>query len=350
MKSEHSRPRRNAKKGIIFFHRITLFRCALIIALVACANSVSFAQRESSPLKIGIIGLDTSHVIQFTQLLNDPKNPDYVPGARVIVAYKGGSPDVESSASRVDKFTAELRDKWGVELVNSIEELCQRVDAVVLTSVDGRTHLAQARPVFAARKRVFIDKPLAGSLRDAMEIVRLSVETKTPFFSSSSLRYIPELRALKTNEAVGQLLGAMTYGPAPLEPHHPDLYWYGIHAVEALYMLMGGAGCETVSRAHTEGADVVTGRWKDGRIGTVRGIREGAKPYGAVAFGSRAVMTVAPKKIGYRELVVEMVKFFQTGVAPVSPEETLEIMAFMEAADVSKRQQGGAVTIKDLLK
>ncbi|MEJ7617288.1 MAG: Gfo/Idh/MocA family oxidoreductase [Pyrinomonadaceae bacterium] len=167
MKSKHSRPRRNEKKRNIFFHRTALFRLTLMIALVACVASLALAQQEPSPLKLGIIGLDTSHVIQFTQLLNDPKNPEHVPGARVIVAFKGGSPDIESSASRVDKFTAELRDRWGVELVNSIEELCQRADAVVLASVDGRAHLAQVRPVFAARKRVFIDKPLAGSLHDA---------------------------------------------------------------------------------------------------------------------------------------------------------------------------------------
>ncbi len=302
------------------------------------------------PIRLGIIGLDTSHVIQFTQLLNDPSRPDHVPGARVVLAFKGGSPDVESSATRIDKFTAELQNKWGIEVVSSIEELCRRVDAVVLASVDGRTHLKQVRPVFAAKKRVFIDKPLAGSLADASEIVRLSRETGTPFFSSSSLRYVPELRAVKTNGSLGTLLGAFAYGPAPLEPHHPDLYWYGIHTVETLYMLMGGAGCESVSREYTAGADVVVGRWKDGRIGTMRGIREGAKPYGAVAFGSQGVVAVEPKEIGYRELLLEMVTFFRTGVSPVPIEETLEIMAFMEAADVSKKKGGAPVSIADLLK
>lgn len=326
---------------------MTIYRFTLAVTVGVLLGANAFAQE---PLKIGIIGLDTSHVIQFTQLLNDAKRPDHVPGARVVVAYKGGSPDVEASATRVDKFTAELRDKWGVELVDSIEELCRRADAVILASVDGRTHLKQVRPVFAARKRVFIDKPLAGSLRDAAEIVRLAKETGTPFFSSSSLRYLPELQAVKVNQTLGGMVGAFTYGPAPFEPHHPDFYWYGVHAVEMLYTLMGGAGCEVVSRSDAPGADVIVGRWKDGRLGAVRGIRDGAKPYGAVAFGSKSVVTVEPEKIGYRELLGEIIKFFQTGTPPISPEETLEIMAFMEAADVSKKQRGAAVSVADLLK
>ena len=110
-----------------------------------------------------------------------------------------------------------------------------------------------------------------------------------------------------------------------------------------------GMGCESVARVHTDGADVVVGRWKDGRTGTVRGIRDGAKPYGAVAFGSKAVLSVEPKRADYHGLVVEIVKFFQTGVPPVSPEETVEIMAFMEAADLSKARQGAPVALKELL-
>src|SRR5207247_623600 len=136
--------------------------------------------------------------------------------------------------------------------------------------------LKQARPVLAAKKRVFIDKPFASSFSEAQEIVRLARESGTPFFSSSSLRFVPEIQALKKNERLGGILGAFTYGPAPLEAHHPDLFWYGIHAVETLYTLMG-PGCESVTRVHTDGADVVVGRWKDGRTGTVRGIRDGAK-------------------------------------------------------------------------
>jgi predicted dehydrogenase len=330
--------------------KLLLSRLMFILITIGLTIGFTIGGQAQTPIRVGIIGLDTSHVTAFTAVLNDPSNPNHVPGARVVAAYRGGSTDVESSATRIDRFTSELQTKWNVELVGSIEELCQKVDAVLLESVDGRPHLAQVRPVLAAGKRVFIDKPLAGSYRDAREIVRLSKESGTPFFSTSSLRFVNELQELKSSEKLGTMLGAITFSPSPTEAHHPDLFWYGIHGVEMLFTLMG-TGCESVTRVHTAGSDVVVGRWKDGRTGTFRGIREGKADYGAIAFGSKAVIPSSiPMKVDYRGLVVEIIRFFQTGVPPVSPEETLEMMAFMEAADLSKARSGQTVKLSELNK
>jgi predicted dehydrogenase len=278
-----------------------------------------------------------------------------VAGARVVVAFKGGS-DVEASATRIERFTKEVTQKWGVRLVDSIEALCRDVDAVILTSVDGRQHLAQARPVFAARKRVFIDKPLAGSFKDAQEIARLSRESSTPFFSSSSLRFQPELQAIRRSPDLGEVLGASAHGPCPIQTYVPDLFWYGIHTVEMLYTLMG-PGVETVTRVHTADADVVVGRWKDGRVGVMRGHRSGPQTYGATAYGRQSMLSFgaprpdAPREAllpAYPALLRAALEFFRTGVPPVTPEETLEIMAFMEAADLSKARQGAPVALADV--
>ena len=310
-----------------------------------------------APIRVGLIGLDTSHVPAFTQLLNDATRPDHVPGARVVAAFKGGSPDVESSATRIEKFTAELRDTWKIELVSSIDELVKRVDAVIITSVDGRVHLEQARPVIAARKPVFVDKPFTAGVKDAIELARLARQSGTPLFSSSSQRFSPDVRGIRSDPRVQQVLGAITWGPAPTEPHHPDLFWYGIHAVEVLYTFMG-PGCERVTRTHTPGADVVVGQWKDGRVGVVRGIREGASPYGQAVFGPKAVVSTPPsdaagapvKQSPYYGLLVALVEFFKTGRSPVPIDETLEIMAFMEAADLSKTRQGAPVALAEVLR
>ena len=218
---------------------------------------------QTPDIKVGIIGTDTSHVTAFTRLLNDSSDPNHVAGARVVAAFKAGSPDVEASRTRVDRFAAELKDKWGVEFVDSIEALCEKVDAVLLESVDGRPHLAQVRPVFKAKKRVFVDKPFAASYADAREIVRLSRESGVPFFSSSSLRFAADLQAIRNDDTHGGIQGAFTFGPENLEPHHPDLFWYGIHAVEMLYTLLG-PGCEQVTRVKTDIGDTV-GRQVEGR-------------------------------------------------------------------------------------
>jgi Oxidoreductase family, NAD-binding Rossmann fold len=302
---------------------------------------------EPKPLKVGIIGLDTSHVTAFTSLLRNPKSKSELAGFQVVAAYPGGSQDVESSRSRVKDFTATLKDKYGVEIVDSIDALLPKVDVVLLESVDGRPHLEQVKPVLKAGKRVFIDKPLAGTLADAIQIFELAKQFKTPVFSSSSLRFAAELAAVKKSAKLGDLLGCMTYGPCSLEEHHPDLFWYGVHGVEALYAMMG-TGCETVSRVHTKDTDVVTGVWKDGRVGTFRGLRAENHGYGLVAFGSKAseAQKLDP---GYEPLLVEIAKFFRGGPPPVSAEETLEMFAFMEAADESKRRGGGPVKLAEVM-
>ena len=317
-----------------------------ILSLFAATLTV-YSVFGAEELRLGLIGLDTSHVIAFTQLLNDVKSKNHLAGGKVVAAFKGGSPDIESSWSRVDGYTKQLQDEFGVKIVASIEELCQQVDAVLLESVDGRPHLEQARPVIKARKPLFIDKPVAGTLRDAFEIYRLAKEAKVPVFSSSSYRFYDSLIEVKKTD-VGDIRSVISYGPAHLEPHHPDLFWYGVHPTEALFTILG-AGCETVVRSTTPDTDIITGTWSGGRVGTLHALRKGPTPHKVIVFGSK---TVAEQKGSgdYAPLVREIMKFFQTGVAPVSAEETLELFTFMEAADESKRQGGAPVKMSEVKK
>lgn len=296
-------------------------------------------------LKVGIIGLDTSHATAFTKVLNDPDAAPDVAKCRVVAAYPQGSRDIESSVSRVPGYTEEVK-ALGVEIVDSIEELLKRVDCVLLETNDGRPHLEQALPVLAAGKPTFIDKPIAGSLADAVAIFDAAEKHGAPVFSSSSLRYTSGAQAIRAGE-IGKVLGCDAYSPAALEPSHPDLFWYGIHGVESLFTVMG-AGCQSVVRVHSADADVVVGLWEGGRIGTFRGMRSGAGGYGGMAFGEKAIRPLGEYE-GYRPLVVEIVRFFRTRQPPVSAEETLEIYAFMEAADVSKRSMGASISLDDVL-
>jgi predicted dehydrogenase len=314
------------------------------IVLLTLAATVT----QAADLRLGMIGLDTSHVTAFTALLNETNNKNYIPGAKVVAAFKGGSADIESSRSRVDGYTKTLAEKYKVEIVPTIEELCTKVDAVLLESVDGRPHLAQARPVIAAHKPLFIDKPIAGSLRDAIEIFRLAKAANVPVFSSSSYRFYESFVALKKVD-VGQLKGAISYGPCHLEATHPDLFWYGVHPAEALYAVMG-TGCQTVTRVTTADTDVVDGVWSDGRVGSFRGIHSGATPHKVIVFGTKTVAEQQQGADDYAPLLREIIKFFQSGVAPVKPEETLELFTFMEAADESKREGGKPVKMSDVLK
>ena len=325
-------------------------RCSIPVrlawTLVVCALCVSLQAAEPTlPIKAGIIGLD-AHARPWTKIINDPNAPGELADMVVVAGYPGGSPDIPQSMKLLEQGVALFRE-MNIELVDSIDELLAKVDAVMILSIDGRPHLEQAKPVFAAGKRVYIDKPIAGSLADAIRIFELSKKHNVPCFSSSSLRFAPETLGMKTNPAIGEIRGCDQYAPCSLEEHHPDFFWYGIHGVEPLYTVMG-TGCRTVTRAHTEGQDMIVGVWEGGRIGSVRGIRDSRRGYGSTVFGTKAILPGGGFD-GYEPLIVEIVKFFKTGEPPVSAEETLEIFAFMEAADESKRQGGRPVSVKTVM-
>ena len=304
---------------------------------------ISSATADEKTIRIGMIGLDTSHVVAFTEIINNPEAKGHVPGAKVVAAFKGGSPDIESSASLVDGYTKTLSEKYGVKIYPTIEKVCENVDAVMIESVDGRPHLAQARKIIAAKKILYIDKPVGGTLKDAIEIYRLAKEAGVPVFSSSSLRFAKSTQSVR-NGSIGKVTYAQTPSPAPLEPHHPDLYWYGVHGCESLFTVMG-TGCESVKRGTTkDGMIEVTGTWKGGRIGI---FREG-KGYSGTAKGEKGESEIG-KFDGYQPLVAEVVKFFLSKSPPVSAEETIELFAFMEAADESKRRGGKEITIAEVM-
>ncbi|HEX6987145.1 MAG TPA: Gfo/Idh/MocA family oxidoreductase [Planctomycetaceae bacterium] len=318
-----------------------LAACAVAASLMPLAVS---AEEPAAPLRLGMIGLDTSHVVAFTKILNDPQSGL---GARVVAAFPAGSPDFPASRDRIAGFTEQVRG-MGVEIVGSIDELLPKVDAVLLMSVDGRVHLGQAKPVLAARKPVFIDKPLAADLADAVAIYDLAAKHGTPVFSSSSSRFSPGYPELVGHEKVGEILGADVYGRTVPTPGHPDLFFYGIHGVELLYALMG-PGCERVTAVATPAFEQATGVWAGGRVGTYRGVKEPAKVgVGATVFGPKGTMH-SDAGYDYKPLVQEIVTFFRTGEPPVPPEETIEIFAFLTAAERSKAEGGRPVALAEVL-
>jgi predicted dehydrogenase len=302
------------------------------------------ADEPEKIIRLGMIGLDTSHVIAFTSHLNHPKNNAR---CRVVAGYPGGSPDFKASASRVEGFTKQLREQHGLEIVDSIEELCQKVDGIMLESVDGRPHLEQARIVINAGKPLWVDKPVADDLADVIELFRLAKEHNVPCWSSSAMRFGKEVSGARDNEKVGKIVACDVFGTSSWAELHPSLYLYGIHAVEPLFTVMG-TGCETVRRIKTERGDLVVGVWAGGRIGTFRDLRGGKSDFKTIIYGSEGMVTGMSS--GYGPLLVEIDKFFQTGKPPVSAEETIEIYAFMSAADESEAQGGASISIAETIK
>ena len=300
---------------------------------------------DSSPLRIGLIGMDTSHVPAFTKLFNDPAATGDLAGFRVVAGFPDGS-DTPMSRDRIVGFTEEARE-LGVEIVDSVEALIERCDRLMILSVDGRIHLRQAEALFAAGKPVFVDKPVAGNLAGCIGLYKLAESRSVPCFSASSTRFGPMIADPAWRVEAGEVLGATSWGPLAYQAGMPELFFYGIHGIEALFTAIG-PGCESVTRVKTPVHDLVTGVWSGGRVGVYRGLLQGSKSYGLTVHGSEANVNLIEEP-SYEALCREIGRFFKTGVSPVSPAETLEIYAFMEAADESVRRGGAAVEIAEVM-
>jgi hypothetical protein len=300
---------------------------------------------QTKKLRVGIIGLDTSHVVAFTGMLNSETPEEELRNCRVVAAYPQGSPDIQSSVERVPKYTDAVKEK-GVKIVASIDDLLQQVDCVLLETNDGRPHLEQILPCLKAGKPVFVDKPMAGSLSDAIAIFEAARHFKVPVFSSSSLRFSKGAQEIRGGK-FGKVIGADTYSPCSMESTHPDLFWYGIHGVEALFTVMG-SGCESVVRSSNPAHELVVGTWNGVGTGTFRGIKNGKTGYGGTVFTDTGIHPIGGYD-GYKPLLIEIVRFFHTGKTPIAETETLEIYAFMEAADESKRLGGQPVRLEDVM-
>lgn len=297
-------------------------------------------------LRLGLIGLDTSHVEMFAATFNDPTNPHFIPGARITTAFPGGSVDFPLSIDRMPRYTEKLRTIHGIDMVESPDAVAERVDAVLLTSVDGRVHLRQFGEIAPRRRPTFVDKPLATTSAEAKAIAALAREHGVPMFSASSLRFAAELQAELRREGAAPVIGADFAGPMAMQSTQPGYFWYGVHTVEMVFATLGG-GCESVRAFSTAHHEVIVGRWRDGRMGVVRGNRCGNGAFtGAVhrEDGSRPVNSAAGMP-AYQGLARAVHAFFRGAPAPVAMEETLEIIRFLEAANESAARGGVEVRL-----
>jgi predicted dehydrogenase len=316
---------------------------AAVLSAQAAPSSPPSPAWATRDLRAGIIGTDTSHVPAFTKAFRD--HPEW--RIKVVAAYKGGSADFPPSATRVEGFARTIHDDYGVELVDTIEALLAKVDVVLLESVDARSHLAQVTPVLNAKKPVFVDKPLAASLEDSRTIAALAKKTGTPVFSASSVRFHPDIPAMRTNTTIGKVEKVQANYQLNIVPFHPDLFYYGIHGVEALYAVMG-TGCTTVTRKVAPDSDVTSCTWKDGRVGIYNALfkADPKRPVLELTGAKGSANTGGPDN--YDGLIVRIAEFFHTGRSPVPLAETLEVIEFMTAAQVSKDKGGAEVKLADL--
>ncbi len=292
-------------------------------------------------LQIGLVGLDTSHVVGF----GDMYNRSGIPGARIVRAFPGGSAKFSLSRDRIAGFTAKLRDEYGVQIVESIDELAG-LDAYLLESVDGDTHLREFEALARFGKPVFIDKPLACCYKDAKAIFDLAAAKGIPIMTTSSMRYAAGVGDQKD---AGEVVSAEGFGPMSILPDYRDYFWYGIHSAEIVYRYLG-KGCREVQTFSSESVDLIVGRWEGGRFGLVSGNRAGSNDFGVrlvTGKGHRASL-LDPAVPYMKPLAEAILEFFRSGVSPIDPAESLEVIAFLEAASRSRSGDGKPVALLDI--
>ncbi len=290
--------------------------------------------------RIGLIGLDTSHVEGFTQLLNDPDDPNHVPGGKVVAGFPGGSDDLEVSCSRVEGFTQKLAGDWGVEIMESPEAVAEACDLVIITAVDGRVHRDLFERTAPFGKPTFIDKPFATDVEDAKAILRLADESNVPVMSCSSLRYAENLQAsLQENSGeAGNIIGCHAYGPMEIQPPLPPLFWYGTHTVELIVTAMG-TGCQRVQVVTNEDNDLLTAEWADGRVASIHGLRNQHCQFGITLHRKESAEFIdisAVKQPWYAGLLEAIIDSLPEGRSAVQNAEMLEIVRIIEAANESR--------------
>jgi predicted dehydrogenase len=335
-----------------------VFSLLAVLLLFPVCESASSAE----PVRVGILGIDNYQSLAFTQVWHKPPedNPD-AGGLKVVAAWRGGSPDIEETLVDIERWEPHLT-KHGVTMEDSIDAVLQKCDAVMIMSIDGRAHLKVAEQALKAGKPTYIGRPMAASLEDVIAIFDLAKKYDTPVFSCSQHRYSPGFIGMRNHPEVGEVIGCNVFGGCPTVDHHPDLFWHAVHSFDTLYTIMG-PGAVSVTRARTDDAELITGIWKDGRIGSYRGIRRGALKYSATVFGDKGVAPagiygyaapvngVVPKGryMGYEALATEIAKFYKTRKLPIEPSETIELFGFMEAAHESHRRGGIPIRIDEVI-
>lgn len=288
-------------------------------------------------VKVGIIGLDSSHTPEFVRLIQGEEKK--MEGLRVEKAMRFASPFQAEFGQ--DERQAKI-EKWGVRMCRSVEETVDGMDAVFVEINDPAQHLHYFEQVAGLGIPVFLDKPLAGTLNDGLKIVELAAKHRTNVWSASSLRFIPGLAAARTKAP--DPVCANIYGALGKAASGSDLIWYGVHAVEMLNAVMG-SGARSVRALSDDNGVVISVQYGNGRRGVVE-CNSNLYQYGGRLQRQDAFAVFdSVGEIFYVYLLQEIRQWLAGGPAPVSMSDALEILAILDAAERSILSEGDSVSI-----
>jgi predicted dehydrogenase len=282
-------------------------------------------------VKVALIGLDTSHTIEFARRMAAPDCPadQRVGGLQPVSCLRFPTP-FQGEGGLDDR--QKVLEGWGIRVTTSLDEAVEGCDALMIEINDPARHLEYFTACASLGKMIFLDKPLADTIANGRRIFELAKARGVRVFSTSSLRLAPALGAACSQ--MPRPLFTHAYGPFGQAPAGSSLVWYGVHTFEMLERAMGPGAQSVLAKADGAGVTALV-QYPENRRGVVE-LADGAWVYGGcLRDRQRAVPFVSDPSRIYSDLLEQVAQFFRTGVAPVEPEDTLEVMAMLDAAQRS---------------
>lgn len=284
-------------------------------------------------LKIAFIGLDTSHSTEFAKYMQDLPLPKehQIGGLTVTRCLRFDTPF--QGKEGLDKRQAYL-ESIGVKVTLDFEEAVADCEAICLEINDPAFHLEYFKKCAPLGKPIFLDKPFADTLDNTNAILASAREHNIRFFTASSLRYDANL--IETSAKCPKPQFASVWGPLGKAPAGSSIVWYGVHAFEMLERTMG-TGAVSVTAVPDRQGVVCTVAYADGRRGVVE-LNSHSYRYGGVlrdGTPNEFLFQYAGGVNLYRNLIGEIARFFRGECEGVSLEESYEIMAMLEATELS---------------
>jgi predicted dehydrogenase len=282
-------------------------------------------------LNIGIIGLDTSHSIEFTRRIQAPDCPpdQKVKGMKVVTCLR--FPSAFQSEPDQDK-RQQILESWGVAVTKNLDEATCDVDALMLEINDPGLHLEYFQKIVNIGKPIFVDKPPADTVANAQEIGRLAKEKKIRIFSASSLRFGPQV--LQIAKEMPQAKICFSIGCLGKAPKGSSIVWYGVHVVEMLQQVMGIGAKKAYACKDAIGIMAII-EYSYNRRGLIQ-LTEGDYQYGIMAQDAKTkkYYNVDSSRL-YTDLLNRIRDFFNGAKPAVGWEESVEVQAILNAIDQS---------------
>ena len=269
--------------------------------------------------------------------LNDPANPNHIPGGRIVMALPGGNSEAHLQHASV------LQDKFGVRIVEATTDFANAVDAIMLLNGEETRQISLVLEIMPLGKPLYIEPPVAITLEGVVSILAAAEKVHIPLFSACSISPSTTDGSTAADAAIvtapmGSLEAAL-FSPSSLA------------AVESLFDVMG-PDCEVVQALRAGPSSTLVGGWSGDRQGTLVALHA-LPPESAVHVTSSSGATIedvpARTITDLSQLLRAVIDFFATGTPPVSARQTLAVHAFLQAAYVSEQTDGRPVKLSEVL-